>query len=72
MKATIKERHLENKNRFLALKESFLDAFETSGGTSGLTEWAKNNPDKFYPIVVRILLKEIQPFKIPAGLMGMS
>ena len=72
MKATIKERHLENKNRFLSLKESFLDAFEASGGTDGLAEWAKKNPDKFYPVMVRILLKEIQPFKIPAGFMHMS
>ena len=72
MKATIKERHLENKNRFLSLKESFLDAFEASGGTDGLTEWAKNNPDKFYPVMVRILLKETQPFKLPAGFMRMS
>ena len=72
MKATTKERQLENKNRFLALKEYFLDAFEASGGTDSLAEWAKNNPDKFYPIVVRILLKEIQPFKIPAGFMHMS
>ena len=72
MKATTKERQLENKNRFLSLKESFLDAFEASGGTDSLAEWAKKNPDKFYPIVVRILLKEIQPFKIPAGFMRMS
>jgi len=72
MKATTKERQLENKNRFLALKESFLDAFEASGGTDSLAEWAKNNPDKFYPIVVRILLKETQTFKIPAGFMHMS
>ena len=72
MKATTKERQLENKNRFLALKESFLDAFEVSGGTDGLAEWAKKNPDKFYPVMVRILLKEIQPFKIPAGFMHMS
>ena len=72
MKATIKERHLENKNRFLVLKESFLDAFEVSGGTDSLAEWAKKNPDKFYPVMVRILLKETQPFKIPAGFMRMS
>ena len=72
MKATIKERHLENKNRFLFLKESFLDAFEASGGTDSLAEWAKKNPDKFYPVMVRILLKETQPFKIPAGFMRMS
>ena len=72
MKATIKERHVENKNRLLSVKESFLDAFETIGGTDSLAEWAKKNPDKFYPIVVRILLKEIQPFKIPAGFMRMS
>ena len=72
MKPTIKERHVENNNRFLSLKESFLDAFEASGGTDSLAEWAKNNPDKFYPIVVRILLKETQTFKIPAGFMHMS
>ena len=72
MKATIKERQLENNNRFLALKESFLDAFETIGGTDSLAEWAKKNPDKFYPVMVRILLKETQPFKIPAGFMHMS
>ena len=72
MKATIKERHVENNNRFLALKESFLDAFETSGGTDSLAGWAKKNPDKFYPVMVRILLKETQPFKIPAGFMHMS
>ena len=72
MKATIKERQLENNNRFLALKESFLDAFEASGGTDSLAEWAKKNPDKFYPVMVRILLKETQPFKIPAGFMHMS
>ena len=72
MKATIKERHVENNNRLLSLKESFLDAFEASGGTDSLAEWAKNNPDKFYPIVVRILLKETQSFKLPAGFMHMS
>ena len=72
MKPTIKERHVESNNRFLALKESFLDAFETSGGTDSLAEWAKKNPDKFYPVMVRILLKEMQPFKIPAGFMPMS
>ena len=72
MKPTIKERQLENKNRLLALKESFLDAFEVSGGTDSLAEWAKKNPDKFYPVMVRILLKEIQPFKIPAGFMHLS
>ena len=72
MKPTIKERHVENNNRFLALKESFLDAFEVSGGTDSLAEWAKKNPDKFYPVMVRILLKETQPFKIPTGFMHMS
>ena len=72
MKATTKERQLENNNRFLALKESFLDAFETIGGTDSLAEWAKKNPDKFYPVMVRILLKETQPFKLPAGFMHMS
>jgi len=72
MKATTKDRHAENKNRLLALKESFLDAFEVSGGTDSLAEWAKKNPDKFYPVMVRILLKETQPFKIPTGFMHMS
>jgi hypothetical protein len=72
MKASIKEIKLENKNRLLSTKESFLDAFEASGGTSSLTEWAKKNPDKFYPILVRILLKDTKSFKIPAGFMRMS
>ena len=72
MKATTKERHAQNKNRLLALKESFLDACEGSGSTDSLAEWAKKNPDKFYPVMVRILLKETQPFKIPAGFMHMS
>ena len=44
MKATIKERHVENKNRLLSVKESFLDAFETIGGTDSLAEWAEKNP----------------------------
>ena len=61
MKATTKERQLENKNRFLALKEAFLDAFEASGGTDSLAAWAKNNPDKYYPMLVRTLLKEVKP-----------
>ena len=72
MKATIKKRHIENKNRSLDLKEAFLDAFEASGGIDSLAEWAKKNPDKFYPVMVRVLLKETQSFKIPTGFLPMS
>ena len=35
--------------------------FEASGGTDSLAEWAKNNPDKYYPMLVRTLLKEVKP-----------
>ena len=49
MKTTTKELHLEIKNRFLALKEAFLDAFEASGGTDGLAEWLKKTPRNFIP-----------------------
>ena len=72
MKNISKNKNLENHNRFLSLKESFLEAFEAIGGTKGLVEWAKKNPDKFYPMAVRILLKETKPFKLPAGFMRMS
>ena len=72
MKNISKNKTLENHNRFLSLKESFLEAFEAIGGTKGLVEWAKKNPDKFYPMAVRILLKETKPFKLPAGFMRMS
>ena len=61
MENTTKDRQLQNKNRFPALKEAFIDAFEASGGIDSLTRWAKNNPDKYYPMLVRTLLKEVKP-----------
>ena len=49
MKATTKERQLENKNRFLALKESFLDAFEVSGAPIVLQNGLRKTPINFIP-----------------------
>ena len=49
-----------SKNRFTALKEAFVEAFDGIGGVSSLTEWAGNNPDKFYPLLARLLPKEIE------------
>ncbi len=45
-------------NRFTTLKETFVEAFEGIGGADNLMEWARNNQDKFYPLMVRIFLKE--------------
>ena len=56
-----KPQPLENGDQFAMLKESFVEAFNKSGGISSLTEWAKMNPEKFYPMLVRLLTKEIKP-----------
>ena len=47
------------------LKEAFVEAFNKSGGISSLTKWAKMNPEKFYPMLVRLLTKEIKPKGCP-------
>ena len=49
-----------SRNRFTALKEAFVEAFDGIGGVEGLMAWAKNNPDKFYPILARLFPKEVE------------
>ena len=49
-----------SRNRFTALKEAFVEAFEGIGGVEGLMAWARNNPDKFYPILARLFPKEVE------------
>ena len=52
-------RPVGSKNRFSALKEAFVEAFDGIGGVDSLTEWAKDNPDKFYPLLARLFPKEV-------------
>ena len=49
-----------SRNRFTALKEAFVEAFDGIGGVDSLMEWARNNPDKFYPILARLFPKEVE------------
>jgi hypothetical protein len=49
-----------SKNRFTALKEAFVEAFDGIGGVDGLTAWARSNPDKFYPMLARLFPKEVE------------
>ena len=37
-----------------------MEAFDGIGGVEGLMAWAKNNPDKFYPILARLFPKEVE------------
>ncbi len=53
-------RPVGSKNRFSALKEAFVEAFDGIGGVDSLTEWAKDNPDKFYPLMTRLFPKELE------------
>ena len=50
-------------NRFTALKDAFLDAFESEelGGTQGLIDWAKEKENRkdFYALVARMLPKNV-------------
>ena len=41
------------------MKEAFKEAFEQLGGVPKLVEWAERNPDKFYPLVARLLPVDI-------------
>lgn len=41
------------------MKEAFKEAFELMGGVPKLVEWAEANPDKFYPLVARLLPVDI-------------
>lgn len=43
-----------------AVSAAFHGAFELSGGTAALTQWAANNPDKFYPLLAKFAQAEAQ------------
>ena len=53
-------RPVGSRNRFSQLKEAFVEAFEGIGGVDSLMEWARDNKDKFYPLMVRIFPKEVE------------
>lgn len=36
-------------------REAFLYAFDNMGGQRKLTEWATQNPDKFYPLFAKMI-----------------
>ena len=42
-----------------SIKEAFMIAFDKSGGSKTLTEWAIENPDKFYPLLAKIIPQEV-------------
>ena len=51
-----------SKNKFTSLKQSFLDAFEQTGGTEGLKKWIqenKRNRANFYQMVTRLFPQEV-------------
>jgi hypothetical protein len=47
-------------NKFTALRESFLQAFDKTGGTEGLVEWAKKNPSEFYRMICHLLPRTVE------------
>lgn len=49
-------------NRFTTLKQSFLDAFEQTGGTTGLSAWiakSERNRALFYQLVTKLFPQEV-------------
>ena len=49
-------------NRFTTLKQSFLDAFEQTGGTAGLAAWiakSERNRAIFYQLVTKLFPQEV-------------
>ena len=50
-------------NKFTTLKQSFLDAFEKTGGTRGLVKWTKTkdkNREAFYQMVTKLFPQEVE------------
>ena len=48
-----------SKNKFTKVaKDHFVEAFEDSGGTRALTEWAKANRNEFYKLYGRLIPME--------------
>ena len=49
-------------NKFTSLKQSFLDAFEQTGGTEGLKKWIienKRNRAMFYQMTTKLFPQEV-------------
>ena len=49
-------------NKFTTLKQAFLEAFETTGGTQGLADWIKKserNRAMFYSLVTKLFPQEV-------------
>lgn len=49
-------------NKFTSLKQSFLDAFEQTGGTAGLAAWiakSERNRSVFYQLVTKLFPQEV-------------
>lgn len=49
-------------NKFTSLKQSFLDAFELTGGTRGLAEWiakSERNRSMFYGLATKLFPQEV-------------
>lgn len=49
-------------NKFTTLKQSFMDAYEGTGGTKELIKWAKKEENRkdFYSFITKLLPKEIE------------
>ncbi len=43
-----------------AVKDALMLAFDSIGGVPALSLWAKDNPEKFYPIWAKLLPQEIK------------
>ena len=55
-------RPVGSKNRYSMLKESFLEAYEASGGTEGLVAWIRENPKNrtdFYRILAGMVPRDL-------------
>ena len=49
-------RPLGSQNKLtIAAREAFQTAFDRTGGTEGLTEWARANPSEFYKLYARLI-----------------
>jgi hypothetical protein len=56
-------RPIGSKNKFTTLKQAFLDAFESLGGTDGLTDWAAKGQltkTEFYKLIARMLPSDVR------------
>jgi len=48
-------------SKFTQLREDFFEAYQQMGGVQGLLTWAKEHPSEFYPMIFKLLPKEIPP-----------